>query len=111
MVNIPGEQYPDTITVITALNSSKDGNGDFVAGSTSSVEYKCRAEYLRGGGFVQMADGTRADFNWLVYMAPIKGIIQSGSKVEIRDRDGLLIISGSTVRFLKSDFNCRLWLV
>jgi hypothetical protein len=106
-----GEQYPHIATISVAGNSTKDGNGDFVAGPVTQTTYKCRAEVLRGGGFVQMADGTRADFSWLVYMAPITGIIQAGSKIQVRDNDGNFITQGTVVRFLKSDFNCRTWLV
>jgi hypothetical protein len=106
-----GEQYPQIAKVFVSAKSTKDVNGDLVAGAITFTEYKCRAEFMRGGGFIQNADGTRSDFSWLIYMGPITGYIQAGSKMEVRDSDGNLTMQGTIVRFLKSDFNCRVWLV
>lgn len=102
-------QYPHMLVVTESAPSGQDGNGNWTQGATSTTTYQCRAEYLRGGGFQKSADGTVSDFNWLVYMPLMDGLIKIGSQVIVTD-NGVEIITGVVKRFLKAQFNVRVWI-
>lgn len=104
------KQYPHTLVVNSVASSYQDSNGDWTGGTNQSVQYRCRAEFLRGGGFVQNADGMDTNFNWLVWMPLTDDVIPAGAKVQVKDESNNAIIDSAVVRFLKGQLNVRVWL-
>lgn len=103
------KQYPHTLKITTTAGSSQDGNGNWVPGSTSTVEKPCRAEPNSRNAQVKAADGTAIVFDFTVYMPLPVDAIAVGSKVEVYSGDELLS-TNNVKRFTKGQLNARLWL-
>lgn len=102
-------QYPHILKITTTSGSSQDGNGNWVPGSTSTVEKECRAEPNSRNAQVKTADSTAIVFDYTVYMPLPAEAISVGSKVEVYSGDELLS-TNSVKRFTKGQLNARLWL-
>lgn len=102
-------QYPHTLQITVTAESHQDEKGNWVNGATTTITYVCRAEFLRGGGFIKNADGSSSDFNWLVYLPRTAGRIETGTKAVVMD-GAVAIITGEVKRFLEGQMNARAWI-
>jgi hypothetical protein len=102
-------QYPHRLVITTVSGSTQDGNGNWQAVTTSTIEKTCRAEPNNKNAQIKAVDGTAIVFDFTVYMPLPVDIIAVGSKVSLYNGDELL--STNTVkRFSKGQLNARLWL-
>jgi hypothetical protein len=103
-------QYPHKLVLTSVGNSSQDGNGNWIAGSPSSLEIICRAEANDKGRSIQTGDGIQIIYAWLIYAPiPIADIVH-GTKVVIQDENDNQIGGGDVKRFSKGQLNARIWL-
>jgi hypothetical protein len=103
------KQYPHTISITTQAQATRNGSGNWVPGSSSTVEKACRYEPRSGNGFIQDADGQRIYYDGIVYLPLPQTTLAPGVTVEIKN--GAEVLSKSTVkRFSAGQLNARVWL-
>jgi hypothetical protein len=103
------KQYPHRLVITTATGSVQDGNGNWVPGSSSTIEKTCRAEPNNKNAQVKTADGTAVIFDFTVYLPLPVDSIAVGANVSVYN--GIELIGKNTVkRFTKGQLNARVWL-
>lgn len=103
-------QYPYYLFVLSVPPVAFDANGNAIKGTTAWVKWgKCRDEANSKGQTINLVDGKAHVYDSLI-QAP-KGItgLLHGTKIEVRDKDGLVRVSGTVKRFQKDQMHCRIW--
>ncbi len=103
-------QYPHILKSTSVNAGTIDDNGDYVPGTgNTETEQPCRAESSDGNGYLNMPDGKRTDYSWIVYLPQDAARVLTGTKAVVMD--GLETILTDTVkRFSRGQLNCRIWL-
>ncbi|SEV88897.1 hypothetical protein SAMN05428988_0155 [Chitinophaga sp. YR573] len=100
-------QYPHTLTATIVAESHQDDDGNWVPGSDTTREIKCRVEPNGGGRQVQVADGSLIVYSSIVYMPRGTTPLQDGTRVSITSSP---VTAGAVLRFSQGQLNSRLWL-
>ena len=103
------KQYPHRVVFTVTSGSFRNGQGNWVEGATTMIEYKGRVEANSNGRFLSATDGTRIDFSWIVYMPLPVEEIPTGSKVEVFNSE-VQICSTTLKRLSIGQLNARGWL-
>jgi hypothetical protein len=101
-------QYPHTLHAVST-SSSLDGNGDWTENTHTTVEQPCRAEANSKGDTVKTVDGESANYDWDVFLPSSASDVVPGTHVELRNGE-TAFSTGIVKRFVRGQFNCRLWL-
>jgi hypothetical protein len=103
------KQYPHTLRITkAAADSTRDLQGDWIPGSSSTSDIACRAEPNKTNGLVSTSDGTMVGYDWNVYMPLPQTEIAPGTNIEILNGTASLG-SGIVKRFSAGQLNARLW--
>lgn len=105
----PVSQYPHRMVLTTVTSSTRDGNGNYVPGGTSSREMYCRAEPNSKNAYITLADGTALYYDYNVYMPLPVDTVSVGTKAEVFSNNEIMS-SASVKRFSRGQLNARLWL-
>lgn len=103
------KQYLHTLTVTATAAATKNGSGNWVPGSETTVDYACRAEPSKGNVFVTGDDGEKIYYEWVVYLPlPVNDFVP-GTSVTLKN--GASVLSSNQVkRFSRGQLNARIWL-
>lgn len=108
------KQYPDTLIVSEASESTQDANGDFIPGDAPEPsESPCRYEAASGSGYITTTDGRRIDFTGVVYLPKDTIRVKEGARVNIivkRPDNPDVVLSDTVKRFFRGQLNARIWL-
>lgn len=86
-----------------------DSEGNWIPGSSSTLEKDCRAEINSTNGLIDAADGTQINYDWIVYM-PLPGtVIAPGTMVEVKNGDTVLC-KDKVKQYSQGQLNQRIWL-
>lgn len=103
-------QYPHKILFSSATDSTRDADGNWIAGTTGvQLDKDCRAEVNGSSGYIVSPDGSRIDFAWLVYLPLPVDPVAEGTSVTVKDGD-VTIATDTVKRFSKGQLNARIWL-
>jgi len=102
-------QYPHTISLTSTVAGSKDGSGNWVAGSSTTVNKSGRYEPQRGDGTVQAADGTRINYDGIIYLPLPMDPVAPGTPVIVK-QGATVLLKNTVKRFNAGQLNARIWL-
>lgn len=102
-------QYPHKMVITVTTPATQDANGNWLPGSTTTIEKACRAEPNGSNGYIIGDDGARIDYAWTVYM-PLPAVsAKTGAKVKVYN--GIDLFCTDTVKRLSvGQLNARIWL-
>lgn len=101
-------QYPHTIEIYITTGSVKTA-GNWSAGSTTLRQSAGRYEPKSGNGTVEAVDGSRINYDGIVYLPLPQQAVAPGAKVVVKK--GAEVLLQSTVkRFSAGQLNARIWL-
>jgi hypothetical protein len=90
--------YPHTIVISSVAESTQDGNGNFVAGGPSTVQFKGRYEPNVSNRFVTAADGKQIVYTGIVYAPLSAPDVALGTSITISEKS----ITSNVVSFDRS---------
>ena len=99
-------QYPHILTATIVSGSVQDDDGNWIPGTSESVELPCRAEPNGSGRFINLSDGSQYMFAWTVYFPKGTAPIPDGAEVSITSSPEA---KGNVRRFSQGQLNSRLW--
>jgi hypothetical protein len=102
-------QYPHKIQLTTVSGSVQDGQGNWTAGTESTVEKSCRAEPNSSSGLIATADGSKVNYSWTVYLPLPVDPIAPGTVVKILS-GARVLCNDKVIRFSEGQLNARVWL-
>ena len=97
-------QYPDLIELSWSDAPTQDGDGNWMEGEKSLASLSCRAEPNGEGKTVTSVDGQVVQYQFTIYMPTPDTDIPAGSIVDLNGKE-----IGEVKRFVKGQFNSRLW--
>lgn len=103
------KQYLHTITVTTSYAGVKDGNGNWTPIGDITQQLSGRFEPNNTNGFVTAADGSRINYDGIVYLPLPQATLAPGAKVEVKNGAEVLL-KGTVKRFSAGQLNARIWL-
>ncbi len=102
-------QYPHRIVFTITGNSYRNGQGNWVEGTPSIIEYPGRVEANSSGGFLTDEDGKRLEYSWTLYMPLPAQDVPAGCDVEVFSGADK-ICKSKLKRFNIGQLNARAWL-
>lgn len=105
------KQYPHTLTYTTITGSTgPDAEGNYSPGTSQTVVLLCRAEVNNSGqGWINAIDGSRINYDWVVYLPSTSVVFLEGSEIQIQNGPDI-IIKDVIKRFWPGQLNARIWL-
>lgn len=101
-------QYPHTIEVYITTGSTKTA-GNWSPGTATLRQTAGRYEPKSGNGTIEAADGSRINYDGIVYLPLPQQAVAPGAKVVVKN--GAEVLLQSTVkRFSAGQLNARIWL-
>lgn len=102
-------QYPDSIVLTITIPATQDSNGNWTAGSTSTLTSACRLEPNGTGRQMMGDDGVLRDYAYTCYLPQMTTVVPTGSPyVATTLNNG--VITGTVKRPSNGQLNSRLWL-
>jgi hypothetical protein len=104
-------QYPHTLTYKTVTGSTgPDNDGNYTPGTEQTIVTPCRAEVNNSGqGFISAVDGSRINYDWIVYLPSSSVVYLEGSTIEIANGPDI-VVKDTIKRFWPGQLNMRIWL-
>lgn len=102
-------QYPHIISITTKSGSYQNANGNWVPATETTVEKAGRYEPNSTNGMITAADGTRINYDGIVYLPLPQTALAPGAKVVVI-KGAAVLLKGTIKRFSEGQLNARIWL-
>lgn len=103
-------RFPHIATVTHGNGFNTEANGDITVGVDLTNSFPCRLESSSTDGNVRSVDGTKVDFNWVVYCGKDTTVLPVGANIIILDSKGEQLCADTIKKFSQGQLNSRIWL-
>ena len=110
MVAKSGLPRPHRLYVQQATPVGSDANGfelPYVSGWVHRCD--CREQPTGQGRVITVANGESVAYSSIVFVDAGTPAIETGTRIEVREPDDTVILTGEVKRFSRNDYHARIW--